>query len=180
MQVHRAEREAGSLDSWNVVVVEGEGDGEKVTIGSERFDGVIRSRLNLPSVPYANIKSLMSEDDALADMDLSRGRPQDIEAIREARNERLPNVGLLVIYPIDRTSPPKAPKNKEGELVRVPLDAPLPVIGVGLVFPKSVSPDAQEGVYIQQRLAGEESRSLMTKSRKTISRWLHETGHLNH
>jgi hypothetical protein len=152
----RTEREAGSLDFWNLVVVEGEGDGEEVTIGRERFGGVIRSRLNIPGVPYANIKSLMSEDDALADMDLDLGRPEGIEAIREARNEQLPKLGLLVIYPIDRQSQPKAARNKEGELVRVPLDAPLPTIGVGLVFPRSVSPDAQKGVYIQQRIAGEE------------------------
>jgi hypothetical protein len=153
----RAERDARSLDSWNIVVVTGEGGGEEVTLGGVQFRSVIRSRLNLPDIPYANIKSLMSEDDALGDMTLGDGRPEDIEAIIEARDEEMRRIGLLVLYPVDRTSTPKSPrKRKGGELVRLPLDAPLPVIGVGLVFPKSEKPDSQAGVYVTQRLPKEE------------------------
>jgi hypothetical protein len=153
----RSERDARSLDLWNVVVVTGEGDGEQVELGGTRFQSVIRSRLNAPDIPYANIKSLMSEDDALADMALADGRPEDIEAIIEARNKEMTRIGLLVLYPIDRTSPPRSPKKRKvGELVRIPLDSPLPVIGVGLVFPKSERSDSQSGVYVTQRLPREE------------------------
>lgn len=153
----RAERDASSLEQWNVVIVEGTGEGERVRLGGRYFQSVIRSRLNISSVTYANIKSLMSEDDALADMVLPERRPDSIQAILELRNEQKPRTGLLVLYPIDRRSPPKAPRDAAGREIRVPLGAPLPVIGVGLVFPKSISPNAQEGVYVRQLLAEAEA-----------------------
>ena len=151
----RSERDSGSLDAWSVAVVEGDGKGETVKLGTMEFRSVIRSRLDIPGVPYANIKTLMSEDDALADIDLAGGRPQGIEDIIAHRNAVAPRVGLLVLYPIDRTSDPKAPTGGR-KAVRVPLGAPLPAMGVGLVFPQAVNPSSQEGVYVQQKIEPEE------------------------
>ena len=138
-----AERKAGSLEEWSVVVVSGgaEGKGEAVSLARNlSVRAVVRSRISTTS-GYANIKSLMSQDDAAADLDSSGAGQGSFEDVIRRRNASLPGVGLLVLYPIDRLSPPKAPG------VRAPLDAVDTVIGVGLVFPEGKSGGTGDTYY---------------------------------
>ena len=126
------------LDSWSVGIVEaarGRPCAEPLgTAGMVR--AVIRARLaGSPSV--ADIKALMSKRDLLFDC---RGDvPNDAGwgQLKTARIEAVGQVPLLLLYPIDRTSRPKRKSN-----VRVPLDAAFDVLGLGIVFPGSVTEGA--------------------------------------
>lgn len=149
-----AENRANGLAAWNVVVVEGE-DHECETL--DLLEGrpvrtIVRSKISAPDLPYFNIKSLVSEDDFVADFLARPSEFGSFEDVIAARNSQMPGMGLLVIYPIDRKSPParEGRKTKAGE-VRVPLNAELPVIGVSLAFPKQVS-NLNDGIYITQDL----------------------------
>ena len=97
---------------------------------------LIRSRLNKPGMEHANIKALMSKIDRVADLD---PQPENVDG-REIQNHELQalrprDTGLIVLYPIDKTSSPKSSPTAESP--RVALDALEHVIGVGLVFPST-------------------------------------------
>jgi hypothetical protein len=130
-----AQNKLGDLESWNVVVME-RPDEELGTIdlGLPQHVGLMnRSRIPI-NQPHANIKALMSKVDRLADQNIARQSMAELDD-RELAERRPEGIGLLIIYPIQAYSQPRAPQ--KGVPRRVPLEALDDVIGVGLVFPKA-------------------------------------------
>lgn len=126
------------LYHWNVGVVEaGGGRKSEQPLGPlEHVQLVNRARLK-GAGETADIKALMSKADVWFDcageLDSSKGW----DALKAARAQELGPVPLLLLYPIDRDSPPKtASKAREA------LAAPLDVLGVAMVFPGSTTEGA--------------------------------------
>lgn len=126
----------GSLERWSVAVVGShENPPSQVTLGHLPFGTLVRSRLRDDDRQRADIKTLMSKDHRVLDLDISPAEA------RRASEEKLMNLrqadpvqrrrGLLLLYPIDRTS---SPADDEGH-AREPLDAVGDVVGLALVFP---------------------------------------------
>ncbi|MEU1210360.1 Z1 domain-containing protein [Nocardia sp. NPDC005825] len=152
--IERRIQNTGALGRWDIAII-----GNVPGSPEENFefaDGIavkriVRSRLKTAGTDYADIKTLMSRRDAAIDL----GR--DIESLTEQqifaeRTKRLPDTGLLVLYPIDKLSEPRPSKPS-----RTALNAAEHVIGVGLVFPKPVEADtvvAYEARYISADLSG--------------------------
>ncbi|MFD5588348.1 Z1 domain-containing protein [Streptomyces sp. NPDC127063] len=140
---------AGSLRRWNVAIV-GNPAGEPFSFAPNVTVGrAVRARLDTNSgAGTVDIKTLMSRRDAAVDLDGDTAKLKE-EDIMAARQKHLPNTGLLVLYPIDKTSEPKPPKK-----TRKPLNAEEHVIGVGLVFPEPQQQDSTVEKYISADLSG--------------------------
>jgi hypothetical protein len=137
----------GELTRFNVVVM-GHGSGG-VELGDvdlglpSRVACINRARIKvIGGTTYADIKSLMSSSDRAVDLDVRPIELKDIsrEAIARLRNTpaedgRGDASGLLLLYPISKNSVPV----KASVRTREPLDAVEHVIGVGLVFPVTLS-----------------------------------------
>lgn len=127
------------LDSWNVGIVEaarGRPCAEPLgTAGMVR--AVTRARLR-DSASVADIKALMSKRDLLFDCGPDIPSNAGWDELKAARIKAVGHVPLLLLYPIDRASKPKRESN-----VRVPLDAAFDVLGLGIVFPGSVTEGAK-------------------------------------
>ncbi|MBF6081148.1 Z1 domain-containing protein [Nocardia cyriacigeorgica] len=146
-------RNAGSLRRWNIAII-----GNPPKDADDAFEfapgvsvgRIVRSRFGTPQPDFADIKTLMSRRDAAIDLDGDIDKMTE-DDITNARAAQLPDTGLVVLYPIDRTSEPAPAKQK-----RTPLDAPEHVIGVGMVFPKPEhdSTVAWESTYISADLSG--------------------------
>jgi hypothetical protein len=129
-----------ALAVWNVAVI---GSGAR-TYGQEPLgDGVIgligRSRF-LPSGDpgsITDIKALVSKNDLVADFDppvepsAFRDRPEMHEARRPGGAEER---AVVLLYPIAKDSRPYSKTAR----TRAPLDAPHHVMGLALVFPKTL------------------------------------------
>lgn len=132
-----------NLLDWNVVIVgqQRSSSSESVDLGlAEQVPMIVRSKLRLAGLEtdHANIKALMSTVDRVADLpDLSNEerRKKDAE-LQRLRNTMLPGTGLLLLYPILKSSQPRG--NSQN---RVALNAIEHVIGVGLVFPSASGQD---------------------------------------
>lgn len=134
---HEMGASSPSLRNWNVAVICGTGtsETERIDLGPlAQVSCIRRSRLDISGID-ANIKALMSMVDVLADTRLSPRDEDDWLTLKRRRAEVYPDTGLLLIYPIDRVSPPR-PSSKEKKS-RVPMDAALTVIGLAMVFPRS-------------------------------------------
>ena len=101
---------------------------------------VNRSRLDPKSKndSIANIKVLAQPQNMLVDTDIPDSEKDEYRPLKMFlqrhkyfEEKGISEPGLLLIYPIDKDSKPKA--NQTG---RVPLDAVEDVIGIMLVFPK--------------------------------------------
>src|SRR5690606_352321 len=140
---------AGSLSRWNVAIV-GTPNGDPFVFAPNVAVGRrVRARLADSLGPgSADIKTLMSRRDAAVDLSGDVGGLKE-EAIMRERQVQLPDTGLLVLYPIDKTSEPIPAKK-----TRLPLDAEEHVIGVGLVFPKPRDEDSTVEKYISADLSG--------------------------
>jgi hypothetical protein len=129
----RQQNAHGRLTEWNVVIagVPLGADGDGVELGLDRPVGrVVRARLNINDIGYANIKSLMSRRDWLADYPEEYSSDLDtVDKLWDKRNDLAPDRGLLVLYPIDALSEPQRGRD------RAPLNAVDEVIGVGILFP---------------------------------------------
>lgn len=130
-----------SLAEWNVAVVTRQESKADVDLGlAKRTNLITRSRLNSsPSDSTANIGTLMSRQDRLADLEASGLSVENSDAeIQSARNEL--GRALLLIYPIDKDSKPKSTAK-----LRSDLGAQEHLIGLAIVFPKAadgtVKPD---------------------------------------
>ena len=139
------------LQNWNVAVMAGpvRDDESSVTLGGRNFRTLVRSRLPEHKDDAADIKSLMSKEHRALDLtsyDPTAFRKKSERALRDLRTDEPGRPALLVIYPIDRFSPPV---NEESG--RLPLDAKNEVIGIGLVFPDSIS---GERSYVSVELDG--------------------------
>lgn len=126
---------ASAMEGWNVGVVQPGGEPDSAldlgSIGRVRLS--TRTRLPQP-VDTADIKALMSRGDVLFDCEGSRiDSLQNWEPLKVARNAIWPKQPLLLLYPIDRNSQPKA-----GSSTRAALDAVGDLIGLGIVFPGTV------------------------------------------
>ncbi len=123
------------LSSWNVGIVESgrgrDSDAALGTIGSVRT--VNRARLN-DTNGIADIKALMSRRDVVFDCGNTVGGNGSWEELKAARLDAVGQVPLLLLYPIARDSRPE----RESK-ARVPLDAVHDVLGIGIVFPGSVT-----------------------------------------
>lgn len=123
------------LSSWNVGIVESgrgrDSDAPLGTIGTVRT--VNRARLN-DTNGTADIKALMSRRDVVFDCGDTVGGNGSWEELKAARLDAVGQVPLLLLYPIARGSRPE----RESK-ARVPLDAVHDVLGIGIVFPGSVT-----------------------------------------
>lgn len=122
------------LDFWNVGIVES-GQGKIVQHALGQFGEVKlvnRARLD-DAGTSADIKALMSKTDVWLDCP-GVAPDKGWEELKDERQRTIDPVPLLLLYPIDRESPYTG-KGTE----RVALDATRDVLGVGLVFPGSVT-----------------------------------------
>ncbi len=126
----------GVLNSWNIiirgVIAKEKLEREPITLGGLQVPLLQRARRRFP-LEYAHIGVLMSKGDIGADLPLSledlKGRTdEELESLRE---QMLPGMGLLAIYPISKDSKPGKGSKKDD------LNALEHVIGLGLVFPKA-------------------------------------------
>jgi hypothetical protein len=134
----RRQNEYGELLQWNVGIV-GRGD-HRWGIAPLRIKedvGLInRAAVRTVAKPHANIKSLMSTEDRVLDLELST---KDIRGLRDdaLQDLRPTGIGLLILYPIDKDSRPV------GSQDRVSLEAVEHVMGVGMVFPDARREDTK-------------------------------------
>jgi hypothetical protein len=123
---------AGALTEWNVVVIGRRPPAPTVELGLSSASSLItRSKLRRSEPLTANIGTLMSRPDRVSDLvpaSAMRGK-SDIE-LQEMRNDS--GRGLLLIYPIDKDSQPRA-----GVTYRVPLEADGHLMGVAFSFPQA-------------------------------------------
>ncbi|WP_037620972.1 Z1 domain-containing protein [Streptomyces aureus] len=149
---------AGSLRRWNVAIIgtpQGRPDYDFTFAPGVTVGRTIRSRLDVAGP--ADIKTLMSPRDAAVDLDGYKATWVE-EDYRKQRQSQQPNTGLLVLYPIDKTSAPApkkppstSPARKRKE--RVPLDAEEHVIGIALVFPDPSAGDSSVESYVSANLS---------------------------
>jgi hypothetical protein len=147
---------AGALRSWNVAVVGNElGAGERFSFADDVTVGtIVRARLKSHeeadgagvAPETVDIKTLMSPRDIAVDLE------GDLKGLKEsgyvdARQEQLPDTGLLVLYPIDKNSRPSQAR----KATRARLGTEEHVIGAAFVFPKPKGKDS-EAIYIQADL----------------------------
>lgn len=158
------QNEQNHLTRWNIVVMahpdlsNGPID---LRIGSPV--GLIeRNRLDMPSIPHANIKSLVSTIDRVADLEISRPQLRDLfgsklddKKLASYRDDVLGDVGLLSLYPISKKSQPRKREGNgdSGRQRRLPLEAVDDVIGVALYFPEARG-EVQEYTYMSADLSG--------------------------
>ncbi|MGW4445180.1 Z1 domain-containing protein [Streptomyces sp. NPDC004682] len=148
--IRKRVKEASSLGRWNVAIV-GNPTGESFSLGDGVSVGLnTRARLAVsnPDPYFADIKTLMSRRDAAVDLDGDTAKLTE-QGIMDRRRTLLPDTGLLVLYPIDRTSAPSPTKK-----LRAALNAEEHVMGVGLVFPEPRHGDSTVEKYISADLSG--------------------------
>nr|WP_278189994.1 Z1 domain-containing protein [Brevibacterium sp. ZH18] len=138
-QYIKEEVAAGGLNSWRVILMEGRGEQVELDVfGSVRT--VIRSRLDDENDTVANIKALPSDRDRAIGVDGEYSTTERAVDIDVRRQRLHPEIGILRIYPIDRTSKPKDEYTEESELRRVPLNAAATAFGLVFDFPASKEP----------------------------------------
>jgi hypothetical protein len=141
----------GALRTWNMALIGKAGSDDNGTF--EYAPGVIvnrvvRAKLETSPADAADIKTLMSRRDALADLEVNAPSEMDEKQIKAERLRQAPEVGLLTLYAIEATSA----STRE---LRTALSAVDDVIGVGLVFPSPEGDDdAVEWNYVSADLSG--------------------------
>lgn len=155
----------GSLRRWNVAVVGREMRPEDRERLMEIGPGILMPRLNRAALRDrtddvdADLGAVMSKADIALDLDLT---PAEVAATSGAgliarRSSDLPNVGLLLLYPIAGDSIPQREGNRESR-VRVPLDAVDDLVGVAFAFPKASNQTPQR--YLSADLGTEAREEL--------------------
>jgi Z1 domain len=151
-----------SLDLWSVAIVTGEG--EEVEFGGIEMKTVGRSRLNDGDDERADIKTLMSKEDRALDLsgDSESARAASEGALMKRRNEDpvYRKRGLLVLYPIDPTSPPDKDYSGTDPPPRIPLSAAGTVVGFGIVFPGDAKTKSIQASYVAVDLTDVEADDL--------------------
>ena len=130
------QRDAQALDIWNVAIITRKGDGPTMDLGLDRPVPLLtRSKLSKSSTALtANIGTLMSKPDRVADLiDSAAAATAEPEALLWARNES--GRALLLLYPIDKDSVPKAGATNWRER----LDAVDHLLGVAFSFPQAAA-----------------------------------------
>jgi len=148
----------GTLETWSVAVVSS--DGESVRLGGVDFRAVTRAKLSGDVASKSDIKTLMSKQDRVLDLDITTAEAraaseQQLMLMRNA-DATYADRGLLVLYPIDRVSSPVSAGNE-----RQPLDALRPVLGLGIVFPGNAESKTQvKATYLAVDLSDVEVEDL--------------------
>lgn len=136
----------GFLKNWNVVLM-GHTSNENGTedIGlPDRVNLIRRSRMDMPGIQHANIKSLVSTIDRCADLPQARSEIGEMVGgditdakLLDLREQLVGDVGLLCLYPISRDSEPRVEQAQNGKRRRLPLKAEDHVLGACFFFPES-------------------------------------------
>jgi len=150
----RQQMSRGALLKWNLVLLENPNReiAEGLDLGIGRGVRTLeRSRLERYS-KYANIKSLVSTIDRIADTGVARSElpgnvnPSEDAELAEFRQDIVGNVGLLAFYPIDKGSKMRpyvpGPGKEPPQDPRADLAAVDHVIGLGIFFPAAVGDPA--------------------------------------
>jgi hypothetical protein len=142
------------LKTWNVAVVSVDQVAQgTIDLGLEQPVALInRSRFDRKRLPeLADIKALMSELDLVADIDTESSSLRNLprESLRKKRDEHHASRGLLLLYPIAKTSKPKGNTDSK----RLPLDAVEHVMGIALVFPEVKSGQTTPQSYMTADLS---------------------------
>lgn len=147
-----AQNKLEDLLRWNVVIMERPArDLGTIDVGLDQAIGLMnRSRMDIAQ-PHANIKSLMSRVDRVADLAVSTTSLADKDEVA-LQAMRPDSIGLLLIYPITKDSRPL--RQARGKSKRVSLEAVANVIGVGLVFPEARSGSLTPQSYMTADLSG--------------------------
>lgn len=126
----------GALQSWNIAVMGIQKPSRTMPLGLDSASPLItRSKLKRPSTEArAVIGTLMSKPDRVADLRPAASvttatTDDELQAIRDDNGR-----GLLVLYPIDRKSEPKA-----GTKGRIALHAVGDLLGAAFCFPTAAA-----------------------------------------
>ncbi len=132
---------------------------------------IVRSKLKGVQGDEADIKALMSRHDRAVDLglDLSEFEKLDNAQLARLRNSssyggRGDGSGLLLLYPISRTSNPI----RSGTRTREALDAVADVVGLGIVFPEAQTTEGAQ-TYKTADLSGEVVEEPMPEDELTES-----------
>lgn len=151
-----AQNDQGFLKHWNVVLM-GHPSDENGTEDIGLSDGVnliTRSRMDMPGIQHANIKSLVSTIDRCADLPLARaeiskrvgGDITDAKLL-DLREDLVGDEGLLCLYPISKDSRPRRRQQHSGRRRRLPLEAVDHVLGACFFFPEARGRSAEVSYY---------------------------------
>lgn len=151
------ERAEGSLERWDVVLMEPKDGPEGLDLGlTSKIKMMLRQKMSLPGMnDAANLKAIASTADRVADLDVR------IDTIRESlglkQSERLSDAqlvavrnlrgkgktGLLCIYPISKSSLSDGAAEASKQVNRrVALNAVEHLVGVCFMFPHSQNPQS--------------------------------------
>lgn len=137
--------------SWTVAVVSrGKELAGRVDLGPiGEVNALVRAPLQSPT-GYANIKALMTKGDAVLDLGASAvSRVNSGGDYRLVRGATGSDNGLLVLYPISKSSKPMHAVEKTS---RRELASPEHLLGVGIVFPLVMDGDVSEdGTFLAVR-----------------------------
>lgn len=144
----RERRNLGRPSEWNVVLMSS--STTHLTVGNRSvhlgaldvgLDQEVNTFSRAPLAKHppgrADIKSLISRKDRLADLDVpesDKPTPDSDRELAALRRRLAPSTGALLIYPISKYSEPK-PLARPVRDPRRSMEAPQHLIGVGLVFP---------------------------------------------
>jgi hypothetical protein len=121
------------LKNWSIgVICPQKGTPSQNPLGPLGYVSTVqRTRLNIGSSESADIKALMSRNDVLLDVVDANVASDDWEGVKAARSRAYAGAAppLLLLYPILASSEPKKSEK------RLPLDAAMDVLGIGVVFP---------------------------------------------
>ncbi|SDB85482.1 Z1 domain-containing protein [Sanguibacter gelidistatuariae] len=154
----RNENPSGALTSWNIVIVEGDAEMPTIDLGlTDLIHTITRSRMGYSRPGQANLKSIASTRDRIADVSYTSeeisARFKDLAitpegvgfarhdtAYRQLRAEDNHGTGLLCIYPIDSTSTPRnwdenSATQTLAKNARFPLNAVDHMVGITIFFP---------------------------------------------
>lgn len=163
---------AGSLTSWNVVVMGRRPPGKAIQLGlSAQTLLISRSKLSSSSTEtMANIGTLMSKPDRVADLlPAADVKPSTTDKeLQDLRDDD--GHGLLLLYPIDKDSQPKPGAKKYREA----LDAAGHLIGVAFSFPTAdPRTEPEETIQVDPLLL---SRAEMEEMEELATAYVDEEG----
>lgn len=129
----RKELDPDDLSFWNIGMIQPQGTSAEGLLGSRKIKLINRSRLkNTLKNGDADIKALMSRSDILFDVPGETSGNNSWDALKKRRETILGvNSPLLLLYPIDKESPPAR------TVQRTPLNAVTDIMAFGILFPQT-------------------------------------------
>lgn len=128
------QRANGALEEWNIAVITRKSPAVTLDLGlNQPVNLISRSKLSSSNEMTANIGTLMSRPDRVADlMSASEAGDHTDPQLLDARTRS--GRALLLLYPIDKDSQPKP----SAEGYRLPLDASGHLVAAAFSFPRAV------------------------------------------